>query len=408
MEKVRVRFDLAVWSRNLILFAVVIFMVRFGQGLLGGARMVFFVETLDLSSTQVLWLEGIRELPGLALIFVAALTMRMPMKRQAAVAVVLMGVGYALFAFVGSYAGLLAAVILASFGFHLWTPLNSAIGMSLSSKENTGRVLGTLGSVGSLAAIAGMGGLALISWLYESMPLQNYYLVGGTVIALAAVMLLLLPKGLGATKAEPARILLRKRYWLYYLLIFFSGARKLVLGSFVTLMLVERYGLKVWQVSTLMLVSSVLNLLVGPYRGSLIDRFGERVTTPVSYGVLAVCCVGYAFVPLLGLSEAQSLWILVGLWITIKLAQPLGVGLSTYVYRSAPSEELTPTLTAGVTFDHISSVSMPFLYGALLPVIEYEGIFLALAILILGSIPFARALQVRAPVAPQPVPSGAE
>jgi predicted MFS family arabinose efflux permease len=408
MQKVLQRFDLQIWTRNLITFAVVVFMVRFGQGLLGGARMVFFVETLHLDGDQVLWLEGIRELPGLALIFLAALTMRVQLKRQAALAAALMGVGYALFAFAGSYAALLAVVIVASFGFHLWTPLNSAIGMSLSSKENTGRVLGVLGSVGSLAAIAGMGGLALISWLYESMPLQYYYLVGGIVIVIGALFLLRLPKDLGTTQAKPARILLKKKYWLYYVLVFFSGARKLVLGSFVTLMLVDRFGLKVWQVSTLMLVSSVLNLLIGPYRGSLIDRFGERFTTPVSYGILALCCLGYAAVPLFGLSASQSLWILIALWIVIKLAQPLGQGLATYVYRTAPAEELTPTLTAGVTFDHISSVSMPFLYSALLPVIQYEGIFFALAILILLSIPFARALQVRAPVPAQPVASGAE
>ena len=152
------------------------------------------------------------------------------------------------------------------------------------------------------------------------------------------------------------------------------------------------------------------NLPLTPERvyRELIDRFGERITTPVSYGILALCCLGYAFVPLLGLPVAQGLWILIALWIVIKLAQPLGLGLRTYVYRTAPPEELTPTLSAGVTFDHISSVSMPFLYGALLPVIEYEGIFMALAVLILLSIPFARALQVRAPAVAQPVPSGAE
>lgn len=408
MAKIMHKLNLGIWTRNLIMFAIVVFLTRFGQGLLGGARIVFFVDTLKLDGGQVLWLEGIRELPGLALIFLAALTMGLPLKRQAALAVVLMGVGYVLFAFVGSYAALLAAAVVASFGFHLWTPLNSALGMSLSDKENAGRVLGTLGSVGSLAAIAGMGGLSVISWLYELMPLQYYYLVGGIVITLAAIFLLQLPKGLGSTKVKPARILLKKDYWLYYLLIFFSGARKLVLGSFVTLMMVERFGLRVWQVSTLMLVSSVLNFVVGPYRGSLIDRFGERITTPVSYAILALCCLGYAFVPMFGLSGAQSLWVLIALWIVIKLAQPLGLGLSTYVYRTAPPEELTPTLSAGVTFDHITSVSMPFLYGALLPLVQYEGIFLALAVLILLSIPFARALQVRTPSVIQPVPSGAE
>ena len=54
-------------------------------------------------------------------------------------------------------------------------------------------------------------------------------------------------------------------------------------------------------------------------------------------------------------------------------------------------------------------MSVPFLVGALLPVIEYEGIFFGAAVLILLSIPFARALQVRVlPQIPQPVPSGAE
>ena len=245
-----------------------------------------------------------------------------------------------------------------------------------------------------------MGALSLISKLFESMPLTNYYLVGGAVIVLAALFLMQLPKDLGATKTKPARILVKRRYWLYYVLIFFSGARKLVLGSFVTLMLVEQFGLKVWQVSALMLVSSILNLLLAPYMGSLIDRWGERVTTPISYAVLALCCLGYATV--------QSLGILIALWVLIKLVQPLGMGLSTYVYRSAPPEELTPTLSAGVTFDHITSVSMPFLYGALLPTIQYQGVFGITAALILITIPFARALQIRAPTVARPVASGAE
>jgi hypothetical protein len=101
-------------------------------------------------------------------------------------------------------------------------------------------------------------------------------------------------------------------------------------------------------------------------------------------------------------------YVLVGLWVLKNLTMPLGMGLNTYVYRTAPSQELTPTLSAGVTFDHISSVSVPFLVGALLPVIHYEGVFLAGAALILVSIPFARALQVRAPAVRQPVPSSAK
>ena len=387
IDWIRQKLDVTIWTQNLISFAFALFLVRFGQGLLGGARMNFFIETLGLDRGQVLWLEGIRELPGLGLIFIAALTMLLPLSRQGALAVFLMGVGYMLYAFVGSYTALLLTVIIASFGFHMWMPMNHAIGMSLSTKENAGRVLGTLTSVGSLASIAGMGGVAVISWVFESMPLNNFYIAGGIFIVLASLFILKLPSDIGATDTKPPRILVKKRYWLYYVLVFFAGARKLVLGSLITLMLVENFGIRVWHVSTLTLVSSVLSIFLAPRLGALIDRLGERITTPIAYTILTLCCLGYAMIP--------NLYVLVALWMIIKLVAPLGLGLQTYVYRTAPPEELAPTLTAGVTFDHISSVGMPFLAGSLMPVIDYTGVFLGAALLILISIPFARILQVQ-------------
>jgi MFS family permease len=363
--------------------------------------MNFFVDTLGLGGSRILWFEGIRELPGLILIFVAALTMRLPLSRQGGISLLLMGVGYGLYALVHSYAALVAVALIASFGFHLWMPSSNAIGLSLSSKKNAGRVLGTISSVGSLAAIAGMGAIAAVSWLFESVSLSNYFLVGGAVILLGSLLVSRLPASIGAADVEPKRILVKRRYWLYYVLIFFAGARKLVLGSFVTLVLVQNFGLQVWHISALMVTGSVLNLVVAPYMGSLIDRFGERMTMPVAYGALALCCLGYATI--------SNLWVLVGLWVVMQLATPLGMGLSTYVYRTAPPEELTPTLSAGVTFDHISSVGMPWLAAVVLPSVGYEGVFVVTAILILISVPFARALVVRAPVAPpQAAPSGAE
>jgi predicted MFS family arabinose efflux permease len=389
MARLRERFDLSIWTGPLVIFAIATFLDAFGWGLQGGTRMNFFVETLGLSGDQVLWLEGIREIPGLILILVAALTMRLPLTRQAALSVFITGVGFMLYAFVGSFTGILGAALVASFGFHTWVPLKGSIGMTLAGQERAGRVMGSLNAVTALASIAGMGAVALISRLFESMSLGTYYLASGGAIVIASFFLLALPKHIGATDVAPPRILLKRRYWLYYLLIFFAGARKLVLSSFITLVLVENYGLRVWQVSTLTLVSSSLTFILAPYLGALIDRYGEQVMTPISYAVMALCCLGYAFV--------DSLWVLILLWILIKLATPLSIGLSTYVYRSAPPEELTPTLSAGVTFDHITSLGMPFAFGALLPVIDYGGVFLGSGVLILLSIPFARALQTRMP-----------
>jgi predicted MFS family arabinose efflux permease len=385
------RWDRAIWTPNLIILATVSFSNLFGQAVLNSARTNFFIDTLGLSGGQVLWLEGIREIPGLALIFIAALMMHLPLSRRAALAVFLMGVGFALYVLLDSYTALLVVAVVASLGMHIWMPLNSALAMSLSSKENTGRVLGALSSVGAMASLTGMGAITLVSLISESLPLRAYYAAGAAFIVLAALLLLRLPKDIGATETEQPRLLIKRRYWLYYVLTFFEGSRKQVLNTFGTLVLVDTFELKVWQISLLMLSSSIVNLVSAPYMGALIDRFGERKTVSASYVVLTLCCAGFAF--------TRHVWVLVLLMIVIKLAVTLGMGLSTYVYRTAPPEELTPTLSAGISINHVTSVAMPLLAGVLLPVIGYEGIFAGTAGLILLSIPFALAMRLEAPPA---------
>jgi len=380
------KIDLSIWSSSLIALACAQFLNRFGQGLMGGARTNFFVDTLGLTGGQVLWLEGIRELPGLALMFIAALMMHLPLSRRAAISLLIMGIGYALYALVGSYTALLAVAVLASLGMHIWMPLSSALSMSLSTKDTTGHVLGTLGSVGALAGLAGMGAITLLSRFIQSLPLGVYYGVGGGFVVLAALLIWRLPTSIGSTETKQPRMLIKGRYWLYYVLTFFQGSRKQVLNTFGTLMLVDKFEFEVWQISSLLLASSVLNMLAGPWIGRLVDRFGERKTMPVSYAILTACCIAFAVV--------KDVWMLVAALLVLKLAVMLGLGLSTYVYRIAPAEELTPTLSAGVSINHVTSVAMPLVAGAVLPLVGYEGVFLGTAGLILLSIPFAAALKV--------------
>ena len=386
----RTNFDPAIWTPNLLLMAIAGFVERFGLGLTDGARTNFFVDTLKISGNQVLWLEGIREIPGLALMFIAALTMLLPLSKRAAAALFLAGIGYTLFATVQSYSTLLVVAVIASLGLHMWMPLNSSLAMHLSGKEQTGQVMGTLNAIGAFASIIGMGVLTLISKFAPSTPLELYYIVGGILIILSSFLIVRLPNEIGATETKPPRMLLKGKYWLYYILTFFQGSRKQVLNTFGMLVLVERYKLEVWQISLLLLASSVINMIGSPYLGKLLDRWGERKTTSVSYVLLTLCCAGFAVI--------DNAWILVLLLLIIKLVVTLGISLSTYVYRIAPTEELTPTLSAGISINHVTSVGMPMLAGILLPIIKYEGVFLATAGLILLSIPFALAMKVQSKV----------
>jgi len=381
------------WTHHLILLACSVFLARLGQGLLSGASTNFFVDVLGLSGSQVLWLMGIREIPGLSLMFIAALFMHLPLARRAAVSLLLMGIGYGLYATVHSYSALIAVALIASLGFHNWMPLQSALSLGLSAKEYSGRVLGAISSVGALASIVGMGGVALLAAI---LPLRAFYILGGVAMIVAGVLVSRLPTNIGDTKEKKPRLLLKRRYWLYYVLILFEGSRMQVFSTFGTLVLVQHYGLGPRQISLLLVVSGIVNFLAAPPLGRLIDRLGERLTLSASYVALALCFMGYATV--------HNAWFLGVMLIAINLLVTLRIGLSTYVNRIAPPEELTPTLSAGVSINHITSVTMSLLAGTLLRIVGYEGLCWGAVIIIVLSVPFALAIKVGSPITPQPEP----
>jgi len=384
---VEVRQAKGIWSRHLVTLAMTVFCTRLGQGLMSGASTNFFVDVIGLSGSQVLWLAGIREIPGLALMFVAALLHFLPISRRAVLSLALMGVGYGLYSLVNSYAALIAVALVASLGFHNWNPVQSSLALAMAKRKDSGRVLGSLASVGSLASIVGMGFVAVLS---ARISLRTMYALAGALIVVASVVVSRMPKTIG-NYGDPKmpRVLLRRKYWLYYVLILFEGSRTQVFGTFGILVLVQYYGLEVRQVSALLVLSGLLNFALAPRLGRLVDRLGERSVLSVSYALMALCFVGYATV--------HQAWFLAVMLIGINLLVTLRIGLSSYVNRLAPKEELTPTLSAGVSINHITSVTMSFLAGTLLQVIGYEGLCWGAAGIIVLSIPFALALRVNRP-----------
>ena len=374
------------WSSNLIILALTVFLVNFGQGLFNGVSTNFFVNVLGLSGRQVLWMTGIREIPGLSLMLIAALITHLPLSHRTAMSLVVMGVGFGLYAAAHSYIALLVVVVIASLGFHNWMPLSSSLGLALAKREHSGRILGMISSTGALASIVGMGIAALLA---TALPLRAFFILGGIAIVLGGLLVLRIPPDVGERQQAEPRLLLKRRYWLYYVLTFFEGSRMQVFATFGTLILVQNYGLDARQISLLLAVSGMVNFVLSPRLGHLLDTVGERIMLSVSYVALALCFIGYAAV--------HNVWFLCAMLIGINLLVTLSYGLSSYVNRIAPRQELTPTLSAGVSVNHITSVSMSLLAGTLLSIVGYEALCWGAAGVILLSVPFALAIKIVAP-----------
>ncbi|MBN1400147.1 MAG: MFS transporter, partial [Anaerolineae bacterium] len=320
---------------------------------------------------------------------------------RAAASVLVMGIGYALYAVVHSFLALIAVAIVGSLGFHVFMPLQNSLALGLVPRDHSGQVMGTISSVRALASIVGMGAIALIARFLSGISLRSYFVVGGALMFLAGLLLFKIPKHVGASKPGlERRMLLKRRYWLYYVLIFFEGSRMQVFSTFGTLILVQNYGLSVWQISLLLLISGLVNFAFATPLGRLLDRYGEYRVLPISYVLLAICFVGYAVF--------HNAWILGFFLVGINLLVTLEMGLATYVRRIAPEEELTPTLSAGVSINHITSVAMSLVAGSLLAIVGYEALCWGAAAIIIASVPFAMAMKVRAHQIPLPSAGPAE
>ena len=372
-----------IWSRNLVLLALAIFLLSLGTGLQNGVNTNFMKE-LGLTGSQVLLQAGIREIPGLGLMFIAAMVMHLPLTWRAVVSVAIMGAGYALYAAVHSWSALVVVSLTASLGFHLWMPLNNALGLGLASKENAGKVLGTLASVAALASMAGIGSIMVLTQWFSLRIMAG---IAGVLIFAAAIVLMRLPKNIGETAKAQPRLLFRRRYWLYYVLLLFEGSRTQVFSAFNIMVLVYNYSLSALQISFLLLASGLVNFLLAPRIGRLLDVIGERITLTVGYIALALCFVGYALV--------DNVWFLCVMVVFINLLVTLSIGLSTYVNRIAPPEELTPTLSTGISVNHITSVGMSFLAGFLLPIVGYKILCWGVVAIVLFSVPFSLVMRTQ-------------
>ena len=372
------------WTQNLITLAIAVFLMSLGLGLQSGVQ-TNFIQEIGLTDSQVLLQAGIREIPGLFLMFIAALVMHLPLKWRSVASLLVMGIGFTLYATVHSWSALVVVALVGSLGFHLWMPLNNSLGLGLAQKENSGKVLGTLGAVGSLATMAGIGLIILVSnWL----SLRLLIGLAGGLVVIAAIVLIKLPKDIGETKKAQPRLLFNKKYWIYYVLLLFEGSRTQVFFAFNTMVLVYNYGLNAMHLSILLLASGLVNFLLSQKLGQLLDVVGERKMLTIGYIALMFCFAGYALV--------NNVWFLGVMLVCINFLGQFSIGLSTYVNRVAPPEELTPTLSTGVSINHITSVGMSFLAGFLLPVLGYKALCWGAVIFIGLSVPFAMALRTPA------------
>jgi hypothetical protein len=201
----------------------------------------FVIEAAGFTGVEIGWLHTVREIPGFLAVGVIAIIIFMREQVLGLVSLIMLGVATAVTAWFPSFAGLLTVTMISSIGFHYYETVNQSLQLQWLPKDRAPQMLGWIVAVGSGASLLSYG---LLVALWDTLGLSYnivYLLSGGACVAIAVFCFFAYPQ-FEAPDPQTKRLVLRRRYWLYYALQFMSGARRQIFVVFAGFMMVERFG----------------------------------------------------------------------------------------------------------------------------------------------------------------------
>jgi len=376
-------------NTQLLLFFCAVGCIAAGAGIYDSIFNNYLNDTFELSAEARGWLELPRETPGFLVFLTAGALAAAPLTRVGLAAALTYGVGMAGLALLGSsYAPMLAMLLVSSTGMHLLQPVASSVALGLSEEGGRGRRLGQMGAVGTLGAIAGTG----FVWLVFDQAAPQYRLGFLCTAGLAcAAGFLYACMHIPHLHKPRSRLVIRRKFALYYLLELFFGARKQIFITFGPWVLIKVYGEPATSIAGLLMTAAVIGVVFKPLAGVAIDRFGERAVLVADGLVLTVVCLGYGYaLPLMGGNMERARGLACACFVADNLLFALGSGRAVYISRIADSpQELSSTLAMGVSVNHIVSMTIPIVAGTVWALFGYERVFLSAAALAIVIAAFA-------------------
>ncbi|CDU01953.1 putative major facilitator superfamily permease [Vibrio coralliirubri] len=316
----------------------------------------FVIEKANFDGADIGLLQSVREIPGFLAFTVVFVLAFIREQRFMLISLAMLTVGTAITGLFPSLTGLLLTTILMSTGFHYFETLKQSLSLQWLSKEEAPEMLGKMISVGALASLITYGSIWV---MLEQLKLDFawvYGITGGIGFILVLVMTFGFPEFQTKTP-QNKKLVLRKRYWLYYALTFMSGARRQIFTVFAGFLMVEKFGYSAADVTLLFLVNYLFNFLFAKRIGRFIGVVGERKALIFEYVGLIGVFVGYGVVQ--SAEWAAALYVIDHLFFALALA------IKTYFQKIADPADMASTAGVSFTINHIAAVVIPVVFGVI-------------------------------------------
>ncbi|WP_428977325.1 MFS transporter [Thalassotalea euphylliae] len=314
----------------------------------------FVVEKAAFTGKEIGILQSLREVPGFLAFTAVYLLLFIKEQKLALLSLGVTAVGVAITGFFPSAFGLYITTVIMSVGFHYFETVNQSLTLQWVDKDNTPHFMGKLLSAKSGASLVAFSSVWLLmeyfTWSY-----QATYALFGIVALLMTILLAMSFQQFSAPTEQSKKLVLKKKYWLFYALTFFSGARRQIFVVFAGFLMVEKFGYSVADISALFLINYVFNWLFAPSIGKIIGKVGERKTLLFEYVGLILLFISYGLV--------DTGYLAAILYVVDHLLFALAIAIKTYFQKIAEPQDIAASAGVSFSINHIAAVVIPALLG---------------------------------------------
>ncbi len=339
----------------------------------------FAIEQVNFTGIEIGILQSLREIPGFIAFGVIFLLLLMREQTVAFLAMIALGIGTAITGFLPTVMGLYFTTVLMSMGYHYAETIQQSLTLQLIDKHHLPVVMGRQIAIGAFTGLFAFAVLYLLVDLLDLGYRLIYLLAGGATVTMAIFMVIKFPHFKGEAE-QHKKMVIRKRYWLYYMLTFLSGARRQIFVVFAGFLMVEKFHFTVGEMSMLFLVNGVLTIYLAPRIGRLVIYWGEKRTLTLEYIGLIIIFSCYAIV--------DSAVFACLLYILDHIFFAMAIALKSYLKKIADPADMAATAGVSFSINHIAAVILPFVLGLLWiispPMVFLSGTAIAVMSLVLS------------------------
>jgi MFS family permease len=377
-------------------FLCVLALFGISFGFYRGIQDNYLADIIKISAFQRGIVEFFRETPGLLVVLILA-----GMYRFTEVRVFKIGIGFMAAGLIGLLAvampdwdppsralfSVVVFMVVFSIGEHVIMPVRTTISLSLAAEGKGGAVLGITGALGHIGNIAGFVIVTAFFAVITRMGFTRTDIIPFRIIFAVSLALMLaalftvLAMEESESKVKRRRFYFARKFTKYYMLEVFYGARKQIFITFAPFVLIRYYGAPTSIISLLLGICAVFGTIFSPFVGRLIDKLGYKFIMVTDTLLLVGVCILYGFAHRI-FPQNIAFWVVCINYVLDSIISMASMASNVYVQSIASSqEEVTATLSTGVSVNHVISILIALLGGYIWDTVGIEALFSLSAVL---------------------------